>query len=285
MVIDGELGTFLRSRREATRPADVGLPAAGRRRTPGLRRAELATLAGVSVDYLIRLEQGRDRHPSIQVLTAIADALRLSGTDRHHLHELAVVGQGIGLCVSGPPRPARAVRPAIAAVLDALDPAPAHVVNHVGELLAWNDGFDRLTRPLGLLDEPRPNLPRFVLTDARARDAFLDWALVADDQVALLHTRRRGDCGAERLAAELAAAAGAEFSRRWERRPVPDLHPRVLGLVHPRIGTVRLTSESLAMADREQQWLTVLVPADEVSAAGLARLDSSDATPVLRSLG
>ena len=282
-MIDGELGTFLRSRREATRPADVGLPAGARRRTPGLRRAELATLAGVSVDYLIRLEQGRDRHPSVQVLSAISDALRLSGTDRNHLYELAVAGQGIGLCPSGRPQPARAVRPSVAVVLDTLDPTPAYVVNHLGELLAWNDGFDRLFRPLGLLDETTPNLPRFVITDERARTAFLDWGLVADDQTALLHARSRGDCGVEALAAQLTDEAGEEFSRRWDLRPVPDLHPRVLGVVHPAIGTLRLTPEPLEMADRDQQWLTVLVPADEVSAAGLARLPS--AGRALRSLG
>lgn len=283
-MIDGELGAFIRSRREATRPADVGLPVGGRRRTPGLRRAELATLAGVSVDYLIRLEQGRDRHPSVQVLTAIADALGLSGTDRNHLHELGVVGHGVGLCPAGRPQAARAVRRSVTAVLDALDPSPAHVTNHLGELLAWNDGFDRLVRPLGLLDDATPSLPRFVLADERARTAFLDWALVADDQVALLHARRRGDCGVEPLAAHLTAVAGAEFAQRWERRPVPDLHPRVLGIVHPAIGTVRLTPEPLAMADRDQQWLTVLVPADEVSAAGLARLACGTGR-VLRSLG
>ncbi|MBI0384744.1 helix-turn-helix transcriptional regulator, partial [Streptomyces albiflaviniger] len=86
---DNELGLFLRSRREAVAPADVGLPTGPRRRTPGLRRAELATLAGVSVEYVTRLEQGRDRRPSAPVLSALADALRLTASERVHLHRLS----------------------------------------------------------------------------------------------------------------------------------------------------------------------------------------------------
>jgi transcriptional regulator with XRE-family HTH domain len=282
-VIEGELGAFLRSRREATRPSHVGLPDAGRRRTPGLRRAELATIAGVSVDYLIRLEQGRDRHPSPQILMALADALHLSGEERHHLQALAMAGQGIGLCPSGRPRPAGAVRPPIAAVLDALDPSPGYVANHRGDLLAWNEGFDRLVRPVGMLDGAgRPNLVRYVLTDERARTHLLDWAAIAEEQVALLHARRGGDCGIEAFAAELAAGAGSEFVQRWERRPVPDIHPRMVGIVHPVVGTLRLTPEPLSVADRDRQWLTAFVPADEVSAEGLARLGAG---PALRSLG
>ncbi|MGI5130524.1 helix-turn-helix transcriptional regulator [Pseudonocardia sp. CA-107938] len=281
-MIEGELGAFLRSRREATRPSDVGLPDAGRRRTPGLRRAELATLAGVSVDYLIRLEQGRDRHPSPQILAALADALRLSGADRHHLHELAVAGQGIEIYRTGRPRTAAAVRPPVAAILDALDPQPAYVVNHRGDLLAWNEGFEQLARPVGMLDGQPPNLLQFVFTDERARTTLTDWAAVADEQVALLHARRRGDCGIEWFADELAERAGPEFTERWDRRPVPDLHLRTLGVVHPAVGMLRLTPEPLTVADRESQWLTVLVPADAVSAEGLARLDAGR---TLRSLG
>src|SRR5882724_534894 len=89
MTERSELGDFLRARREALRPADVGLPDSGRRRTPGLRREEVATLADVSVDYLVRLEQGRDVNPSPSVQSALARALRLTGAERHHLAALA----------------------------------------------------------------------------------------------------------------------------------------------------------------------------------------------------
>ena len=143
-VIEGELGTFLRSRREAVTPAEVGLPDGPRRRTPGLRRAELATLAGVSVDYLIRIEQGRDTHPSPQVLAALAEALRLSEDDLNHLRQLAVISNGVELCPHARAA-ARAVRPTVRAVLERLEPAPAFVVNHLGR----SPGVDRRVRAVG----------------------------------------------------------------------------------------------------------------------------------------
>ncbi|CAN5779939.1 hypothetical protein BH23ACT8_BH23ACT8_07940 [soil metagenome] len=115
---DNELGAFLRTRREAITPAEVGLPKSARRRTPGLRRAELATLAGVSVEYLTRLEQGRDRHPSAQVLVALADALRLS-PDEGILPRRAAKAAAGDICPGAEP-PARSVRPTVRALLDRL---------------------------------------------------------------------------------------------------------------------------------------------------------------------
>ncbi|MBA2496722.1 MAG: helix-turn-helix domain-containing protein, partial [Acidimicrobiia bacterium] len=172
-MIDGELGAFLRNRREAVTPAEVGLPAGQRRRTTGLRRAEVATLAGVSVDYLIRIEQGRDTHPSAQVLAALADALRLSEDDRDHLRQLAVISNGTELCPQAIAA-ARTVRPTVRALLARLEPAPAFVLNHLGDLLAWTDGYERLARPVGILDGDGPNLLWFTFTDKRARTAYPD---------------------------------------------------------------------------------------------------------------
>lgn len=163
-MMEGELGSFLRSRREAMSPAEVGLASSARRRTPGLRRAELATLAGVSVDYLIRLEQGRDIHPSTQVLGALAAALRFDDDDRDHLQALAVISNGTELCPQTTAA-ARAVRPTVQAMLDQLEPAPAFVLNHLADLLAWTEGYDRLARPLGILDGDEPNLAWFTFVD------------------------------------------------------------------------------------------------------------------------
>src|SRR5687768_16981575 len=98
-----ELAEFLRTRREQVRPADVGLPDSGRRRTPGLRREEVATLAGVSIDYLVRLEQGRDLHPSGEVLNALADALRLGPDDRLYLKRLGVISANRAMCPTARP--------------------------------------------------------------------------------------------------------------------------------------------------------------------------------------
>lgn len=269
-MVEGELGDFLRSRREQVTPTEVGLPVGPRRRTPGLRRAELATLAGISVDYLVRLEQGRDTRPSTQVLAALACALRLDDTDRTHLQQLATISQGTELCAR--PGLARDVRPQVRAVLDRLHPTPAHVVNHVGDLLAWNDAWDRLARPVGLLDAPAPNLLRFVLTDPRAREVYPDWADVADDQVARLHGLRRGDAAVHESARELTGTAGAEFRRRWQRCPLTRSPGRVTAMTHPAAGTLRLTVEVMTLADPDDQWLTVHLPADEATAVGLDRL-------------
>jgi transcriptional regulator with XRE-family HTH domain len=154
-VISGELGDFIRSRREWVLPADVGLPTGTRRRTPGLRRAELATQTGISIDYLIRLEQGRDDHPSIQVLTAIAQALRLTDVDRDHPQQLATISQSPELCAHARRTAARSVRPATQAILDQLDPAPACVVNRLSPG-GTTTGPDRLVgrRPGALRSVP-----------------------------------------------------------------------------------------------------------------------------------
>ncbi len=269
-MIDGELGAFLRARREAVPPERVGLPAGPRRRTPGLRRAELATLAGVSVEYLVRLEQGRDRNPSGAVLAALADALRLDDADREHLRELVAASAAGELCRR--PASTPAVRPSLRALLGTLDPAPAVIVDALGTLLAWNPGYGRLAGPIGLLDGTPPNLVRYVLADPRARAAFPDWADVADEQVATLHGLRDGDPATDVLAAELATAAGAEFTARWERRPLRRARATVTALDHPAVGVLRLTVEPLAVSDADRQQLLVHLPADEATATGLDRL-------------
>jgi transcriptional regulator with XRE-family HTH domain len=272
-VIAGELGAFLRSRREAVDPADLGLPVGSRRRTPGLRRAEVATLAGVSVDYLIRLEQGRDSRPSTQVLAALADVLRLSDADRDHLQQLAVVSQGTELMCPGPkPAAARVVRPTVHALLELLEPAPAYVVNRLEDLLAWNGGYESLARPLGILDDPDPNLLTYTFADERSRTAYPDWDDVADEQVAALHRLRFGDPATDALATRLAEAAGAQFTDRWERRPLQGRPTGVRGVSHPDVGLLRLAFETLELPDQEHQRLVVHLPADAATSAGLDRL-------------
>ncbi len=270
--MDGELGAFLRSRREAVSPADVGLSGGSRRRTPGLRRAELATLAQVSVEYLTRLEQGRDTRPSTQVLAALADALRLGAADRDYLHQLAAISHGLELCSEGRPTAARTVRPTVQSVLDRLGPTPSFVVNHLCDILAWNDGFERLVRPLGILDGARPNLLWFTLSDERAREVFPDWDDVVDQQIADLHELRRGDPDTDAFADRLARTVGAPFADRWRRRPLGGARNGVQGWSHPEVGVLRLAFETLQVADLDHQRLVVLLPADAVTAVGLDRL-------------
>ena len=169
-------------------------------------------MAGISVEYLVRLEQGRDTRPSTQVLAALAQALRLNEADRDHLQQLATISQGTDLCARGRPTAARIVRPAVRALLDRLEPTPAFVMNQLVDLLAWNDAYDRLSRPLGLLDAPdgqTPNLLWFTLTDVRARQAYPDWSDVVDEQVAYLHAFRRGDPGSPPPRARPSGTAGS----------------------------------------------------------------------------
>jgi transcriptional regulator with XRE-family HTH domain len=270
-VSDNELGRFLRVRREAVTPADVGLAAGSRRRTPGLRRAEVATLAGVSVEYVTRLEQGRDQHPSAQVLSALADALQMTTRERLYLHGLAKATPGFS-CKGDLP-PGRVVRPTVQALLDRLEPTPAVLVNRLTEIVAHTAAYERLAGPVGLLDGTPPNLARFVFTDDRARAAYPDWDRVADEQVAVLkHGPSRSDSEVAMLTDELTVAAGDAFTRRVES--VPGLAPPtgVLRLVHPEVGELRLAYETLELPAEDDQRLIVHLPADEATSAALDRL-------------
>jgi transcriptional regulator with XRE-family HTH domain len=270
-VTETELGAFIRSRRESVAPADVGLPEGNRRRTPGLRRSELATLAGISVDYLVRLEQGRDRRPSASVIFAIAGALLLGEEDRMHLGKLAMISQGEELCPSRAPT-ARVVRPNIRAVLDSLEPTPALVLNHLADVLAWTDTYAAIAGPIGILDDPEPNLVRFTFTDPRARAALPDWDRVAVEQVANLRAARIGDPDVEVLVEELRDRGGAEFTSRWDARPVERKGSGLKRLMHPEVGELRLSFETMQLADADHQRLVVYLAADDATAASLDQL-------------
>ncbi|MEV0163178.1 helix-turn-helix domain-containing protein [Nonomuraea fuscirosea] len=270
---DNELGAYLRARREATRPADVGLPGGGRRRTPGLRRSELATVAGVSVEYLTRLEQGRDRNPSVGVLVSLADALRLTPQERIHLrHLVKVTSGGMALCPSGGQAPPHTVRPTVRALLDRLEPAPAVLLNRLGDVLAHTTGFERLHGPAGLLEHDLPNLTRFVFSDARARTAYPDWDRVADEYAATLKYEAGADdpWGAE-LVDELSFAAGEAFTGRLAAASGPPVPDDVQRFAHPEVGELRLARERLDLSGSEER-LVVYLPADATTAAALDRL-------------
>lgn len=273
-----ELGAFLRAHREAVPPAAVGLPDGNRRRTPGLRRAELATLAGISVDYLTRLEQGRDRSPSSQVLAALAETLGLSRDERIHLHRLAKANGG-GACDGGAAARARTVRPTVQTLLDRLEPTPALVANRPGDLLAWTAGFARLAGPVGLLAAAPPNLVRYVFTDPRAHDAHPDWDVVAGERAAALRAAAAlGDPHAALLAEELTITAGARFRDRFEGSAVLPTRTGVERWTHPEAGQLRLAYESLELPDPEEQRLVVYLASDEATAAALDRLTDHPAT-------
>ena len=256
-MADNELGMFLRLRREAVAPAQVGLPAGARRRTPGLRRDEVASLAAVSVEYLTRIERGRDRRPSARVLSTLADALRLTASDRVHLYRLTKTD----FACRGVAAPAVTVRPAVRAILGHLEPAAAVLVNQLGEALAHTPAYARLAGPFGLLDGEPPSMVRFVFTDGRARKAFPDWEQVADEQVALLKRGPfRADLAIARLVEELTVVAGEDFTRRLDR--VPGV-PRATGVL--RLGELHLAYETLELPVEDNQWLIVYLPVPELA--------------------
>ncbi|MEU4550182.1 helix-turn-helix domain-containing protein [Nonomuraea dietziae] len=270
---DNTLGEFLRNRRAAITPAQVGLPGGSRRRTPGLRRAELAAVAGISVEYLTRLEQGRDRQPSPQVLAALANALCLSTDERLHLRLLAKATGGALSFFCPATQPARSVRPTVRALLEALEPAPALVLDRLNDVLAATTGYQRLAGPLGLLDAEHPSLARFVFTDPRARAAFPDWEQIADQQNALLKLESsRADALAAELADELAFTAGATFTERMRAQPGLPRRTGIERWRHPEAGELRLAFECLELPDPDEQRLLVYLPADEAASAALDRL-------------
>jgi transcriptional regulator with XRE-family HTH domain len=201
------LGDFLHARREQIRPEDVGLGSGPRRRVPGLRREELAMLAGISVDYYLRLEQGRDQHPSSQVLNALARALRLDIKATEHLHRLA------GLQAAHSPRP---VAEAAATDLDQLIdqiPLPAIINNRYQDVLAAN----AIARALSPGFAPGENFLRWRLLAPAARDFFVDWDEATEVAVSGLRESAAGDLRDPRLGAlidELSAASG-RFRELW----------------------------------------------------------------------
>jgi transcriptional regulator with XRE-family HTH domain len=262
------LGDFIRAKRDSIQPESLGLPDRGRRRSAGLRRLDLAARAGISVEYLTRIEQGRDRNPSVAVMNALADALSLDPAERNHLRYLAKItgGECIAHTQPGPPR--RHVRPPVLKTLGLLEPGIAIVTNRLGDILARTSGYELVTSGTGLLDADAPNLTRYVFTDARARTVFADWDDVADEQAFDLWLAPSAG-SSEWLSAELAPIAGPAFTRRLNRHVVP--RRGILRFNHPSGHELRLHRETLELPADAQQ-LIVFLPADEQTAQAVDQL-------------
>ncbi|MDJ1133896.1 helix-turn-helix transcriptional regulator [Streptomyces iconiensis] len=250
-----ELGRFLRARRGHVRPEDVGLPAGtGIRRTPGLRREELATLAGVSVDYYTRLERGRESRPSPEVVEALGRALRLRGDALQRLRDLAALAAHNG----GAARPVdRAVRPSVLQLLEALRPAPAYVVSRTNDLLAANSPGLRLLPGIEEWPAPRRNITRYMFLHPQGRKLFKDWETRVAHSVAHL----RAAAGADPDQPELAALVGEltrkspVFARVWERYEVQTRGGGVKHYLHPHVGEMTLSYEVMALSRTDGQRL------------------------------
>ncbi len=270
-----DFGSFLRSRRERLKPEDVGLKSSGRRRTPGLRREELATLAGVSVEYLERLEQGRDTNPSVAVLSALAEALQLSDDDKRHLANVVIKRQGAALL----PR-AHAVGDetrALRTLLDSLAPNPACLMGPSYDIRTWNPAYEMIMRCLGYLDLEPPNAARHHFTNPTAREIFddEDWAHTADELVGWLRSAEvewGDDADFKALIDELRAEP--EFAQRWASHTISyGVRHGMAKVPHPDVGTLTFDLEVLIVGE-SNQWLQMWVPNDTRTRTAMIELDS-----------
>ncbi|WP_067721208.1 helix-turn-helix transcriptional regulator [Nocardia yamanashiensis] len=264
-----EFADFLIARRAQLQPEAVGLPAGRRRRTPGLRREEVAALAGVSVDYLARLEQGRDTNPSMAVLGALAEALRLNEVERHHFGKLAMNMEQKATCPSSGQAGER-VTETVQAVVDAMHPTPAFVVGRWLNLLAWNPAWKDFTEPLGLLgDEGHGNFAYYLFAHPDAPKYFLNWSDAADMVTSILRESRfrfPDDPSLETMITTLQRFP--EFERRWREHVVTYARSGVLRIDHPLRGEVEVEVETLDPA-ADQSVMVWLVDRRQVRSPGL----------------
>ncbi|MCZ2804444.1 helix-turn-helix transcriptional regulator [Modestobacter sp. VKM Ac-2983] len=246
-----ELGEFLRVRRAALQPADVGLRGYGARRVPGLRREELAMLAGVSATYYARLEQGLSANASEAVLDALARALELDADERAHLRTLARTTTRR----RARPRP-DVIRPGMLRLIESMPDTPAVVLGRRSEVLGWNALGHRLVAGHLPFDSPhrpaeRPNMTRLLFLDAHTRELYSRWddeAQRAVSSLRVLAGRSPDDEELTRLVGELTVQS-AEFARLWARHPVANCVSGTKQLRHPEVGDLEVAFEVLTPPD------------------------------------
>jgi transcriptional regulator with XRE-family HTH domain len=247
------LGAFLRARRELTSPEQAGVTSSGRRRTPGLRREEVAQLSGVSTDYYTRLEQGREQRPSGQVLDALARTLRLDPEETAHLHRLARADRGHADLGRANRTVRETVRPSLLRLMQGWLHTPALIVNRRMDVLGAN--------PLGralfarVFEQDEPNLVRFVFLSPHARSFYPEWEQIAQSSLGALRAASGGldEAG---LVDDLAARS-PEFRRLWARHDVRGKSHEAKRLHHHEVGELTLTYDSLTVDGAGGQQLIV----------------------------
>ncbi|SES07449.1 Helix-turn-helix domain-containing protein [Lentzea xinjiangensis] len=279
------LGAFLRARRERTDPEQAGVVLASRRRTPGLRREEVALLAGVSTDYYTRLEQGRERHPSDQVLDALARTLGLDAEETAHLHRLAKAAPA-GTRRGGGDR----ADPSLLQLMEGWDHAPVLVLGHRMDVLAAN----RLGRALHarMVEANEDNLVRFIFLHPAARELYDNWDRVARSALAALRSAsglRPDDSRMNELVGGLSVRS-AEFRTLWARHDVRAKRREVKQFRHHEVGELNLSYDSLTVNGIADQQLIVYRAEDEGTRQALVLLGAlaaeypADSTPGKRSI-
>lgn len=252
------LGEFLRARRGRVSPTDVGLPAgSGLRRTPGLRREELAVLAGVSIDYYTRLEQGKETHPSPSVIDALARALRLDADEHAHLRALS---DHAGRRSSQPRRTSgRTVRPTVLQLLETVLPSPAYVLSQAHDVLAANSAGLRLLAGIDDWPAKQRNTIRFIFLHPSARSLFADWDQIAKESIAHL----RSVAGADPDDSDVTTLVGElivkseEFAKLWDRYDVRTKSGGKKSFHHGSVGDFTLSYEVLDIANSGGQKIVI----------------------------
>jgi transcriptional regulator with XRE-family HTH domain len=271
-----ELGAFLRSRRERLTPADVGLPEGGRRRTPGLRREEVASLAGVGMTWYTWLEQGRDINASEQVLEAISRTLLLDPHERAHLFTLAGVASA-GRAIDG-----QVVSPEVRAVLDQLHPFPAFVTNGRYDLLAYNRAYMVLVGDLDAVPFQDRNTLWIIFTKRTTGKCFVDKDQAKGRMVAQLRgamAEHIADpawkCLVRRLQEE-----SAEFRELWDRHEVAEPENARKRLLHRDLGLLQFNFLNTWLAPRAGLRLVSYIPADDPTREAVSRFDDLPLRPI-----
>ncbi len=277
-----ELGEFLRSRRARLTPPDVGLPwRAGGRRVSGLRREEIALLAGVGVDYYTRLEQGRARNVSEQVLYAVADALRLDPIEREHLMDLVKPAVQQHRPTTQPRQPK--ARPAIRMMLDALDPVPAVVHGPRLEVVAINRMGKVLIDDFDAMPPADWNMAKWMFLDPKARVVYPDWPEIAEQMVAILRVAAGPDATdplLTSLVGELSTRS-QEFARYWADYRVFKHTHGTKRFHHDAVGEMTINYESLVPpADPDLSLIVYSAATGSPSEEKLKLLSSWAAPPI-----
>ncbi|MFE9365712.1 helix-turn-helix transcriptional regulator [Streptomyces sp. NPDC006978] len=264
-----ELAAFLRTRRERLDPREFGLPTRRQaRRTPGLRREEVAELAGVSIDYVVRLEQGRGLRPSASVVEALARALRLVPDERAYLFNLA------GRRPPGAGRPATAAAPPLAGLVADLSPLPAMLMNHRYDILAWNSEMARLLLDFDTLPPVQRNSMWLCLVHPKTRAFYADRERVVREGIAHLRAAWAAHPEDQALIDLIAEFTGRdeEFARLWAEGDVKANSRREKLMRHPEAGDISLLFEVLMPLQDPDQLLVIYRPADDDSRSALDRL-------------
>jgi transcriptional regulator with XRE-family HTH domain len=263
MTNGSELGIFLKARRAAVQPEDVGLPAGvGVRRTPGLRREEVAILAGVSVDYYTRLERGKETNPSPAVVDALARILRLSPDEHQHLRNLGEIAARPARQAEQRQSRTRTVRQGALILMEQLRPYPAYIVSRTNDLLAANPAGLALFP--GLADWParQRNITRYLFLSPVAKQLYPEWDKLVPNSVAYLRARAGADPDDPdlvRLIGELVVKS-KEFARLWERYEVKNIGQGTKAFQHPDVGPMTLDYEAMELANTGGQRMIAYYP-------------------------